>query len=110
MEKQYTHTSKDTIHTMLYEYNLPALKTDASNTYNAFKHMIKNAITLIKKAISIVKIPELVMTILSFTRSIPLIGRLIPNASSQESRIKEMLSVTEIGDIVTILANINQFI
>lgn len=110
MEKQYTHTSKDTINSMLYEYNLPALKTDASNTYNAFKHMIKNTITLIKKAISIVKIPELVMTILSFTRSIPLIGRLIPNPSSQESRIKEMLSVTEIGDIVTVLANINQFI
>lgn len=95
---------------LLDEYTLPALKTDTINVYNALKQMVRRIMALVRSAISITKIPELVTTILSFTRSIPLIGRLIPNASTQEERIKEMVSVTDIGDIVTTLANINQYI
>ena len=92
------------------DLNLAALKTNARNTYDALKSLTKKALLLVKSTINMVKIPQLVDTILSFVRSIPIVNVLVPNPSNEEARVKEMVSVTEIGDIVTTLANITQFL
>ena len=81
-----------------------------TNTLNIFKEMISKCRTLVKSIIKIVKIPEIVNTIIDFTRNIPIIGSLIPNKRNEEVRIREMLSVTKIGDIISTVANVNQYI
>lgn len=92
------------------EISLASIKTGAKEYLYALKVVTANTGILAKKILKMAKIPEIVTTILHFTRSIPFIGSLIPNKQKEETKVKEMLSSITTGDMVTSVTMVPKFI
>lgn len=75
-----------------------------------FKRFISGLKDLAFKAISGIKLDELGQAILGFLRNLPIIGNFIPNSQDQVDKTKEILGDISIGNGVTKLMNLSQYL
>lgn len=86
------------------------LNTERRSLWQCFKDLFSSSKKLVVDVIKGMKLDQIGLAIMDMLRSVPLIGRIIPNQKDREKQAKAIVGTITIGDGVTKCMNILQWL